>query len=1168
MAIYILRPPEPLSEPAVDSQRHTAKSSASRLLSQEMRRYCRREIQGRSFLVAGHRGSGKTTMVADVLASMLEESLASPDALRPLPVMLHGPSLFKALPSDLAAAPPPAPAAVWPPGLSPAQSEPKALDPDEAFEKQAEMALKQIILGLHRAVLREYARAYRSVVVPVDDGPFSHEVAEYGELAAQFELELMEDPPASRLREFWARINALGPGILFPQRRRQDQGARELVALNGICNAHQRISGELSGLTDDKSNQSRDAQRQLGLEAQKADAWKPLVSVLSGAAVAGGAAASHVTALPYALLAGLGSVFVSAIVMKSSVTYVQKRERNVDKKFIPDLSVRTLDRILPTLLERLRDAGLAPVFVIDELDKVEGLSEQIRAMVRFLKKLVAESVFTCFLTDRGYMEYLRLESQEKAYGVASSYFSHPLPVIHEPGDLEQYLKEVIGARGGEAELKADKADMDVLKWVLRHRSQMHALSLTRVLASITAPDGRCNIRPGDVRTRMVYRIDVTLQVAIEYLLSSAEVVGWSLQHPSLRMTLFDALYFITRAWLRGVERIDLRTERKHELRLALFDRMNLPEVCGIDDDRFGPKGRFDTARKLITQDDLQILFGKVQELARMLADEWPRDTNLRAEATDHWPVNPDQRLDAPAVPRPPEVVLESLLFGDDSFLIPIHGAPMQFRFRYWPSGQPRDARAARLELEAVLDQAGAAVRFVDVVRDALGELLFNGSEGERAAGSDFALLTDDAKVLPQTPPWQAAMVARDQLAAAVEAGDGAASVLADQLKVLQDFERRLRESLAAVGPVVLMAGWLAGVAGHPLGRDELRTMIGHLSRGLAFQRLDSNGVIRQVARLHNRFAADFDADIADAAVFRVDGSLDPRATDLLLRSNLSGQRLGQALEARTASRTSASPQASWAGVCDKAWSAALRRTMLDRRAEPVGEASPEEILCRVRELGPGRYLAIDIGSTSLSAWSRLWLDAVARRQDRVDETPPPRGLVREALDRCGLDNLEEAEIRQLAGAMDVPDHVDRLGGLKHASPLLLSSANAQEPGWPGVLLILRRAGRSATDSWTRAPTRGFLVITSEAQLRDEALSILLQATSGPKTLFREPAAYAASASGADEPSRADLGYLRQLGVEPHDSMEGPAAAKFWALPDLEGPDGANEFLLAAARHTA
>ena len=51
--------------------------------------------------------------------------------------------------------------------------------------------------------------------------------------------------------------------------------------------------------------------------------------------------------------------------------------------------------MIPLLIERVLDAGLAPVFVVDELDKVDGerstFAERLREAVRHLRKLVAES---------------------------------------------------------------------------------------------------------------------------------------------------------------------------------------------------------------------------------------------------------------------------------------------------------------------------------------------------------------------------------------------------------------------------------------------------------------------------------------------------------------------------------------------------------------------------------------------------------------------------------------------------------------------------------------------------------------------------------------------------------------------------------------------------------
>ena len=128
---------------------------------------------------------------------------------------------------------------------------------------------------------------------------------------------------------------------------------------------------------------------------------RPLVSVLSGVAVAGGTVGQmHGPAgVMGALAAGFATALASSMFFTHSQSSSTRSNRQTDTTFIPDLSLKTLDRILPTLLQRLRDAGLAPVLVVDELDKVEQLSKRLVAMIHFLKKLVAENVFTCFLTD-------------------------------------------------------------------------------------------------------------------------------------------------------------------------------------------------------------------------------------------------------------------------------------------------------------------------------------------------------------------------------------------------------------------------------------------------------------------------------------------------------------------------------------------------------------------------------------------------------------------------------------------------------------------------------------------------------------------------------------------------------------------------------------------------
>jgi len=81
---------------------------------------------------------------------------------------------------------------------------------------------------MYRALVNEYSSAYRHAVLAQEPKALRLRTkAEAGELAAQFEMELLEDPPALRLREFW-EYDVLHVGVLFKSAKGLDQGTREL----------------------------------------------------------------------------------------------------------------------------------------------------------------------------------------------------------------------------------------------------------------------------------------------------------------------------------------------------------------------------------------------------------------------------------------------------------------------------------------------------------------------------------------------------------------------------------------------------------------------------------------------------------------------------------------------------------------------------------------------------------------------------------------------------------------------------------------------------------------------------------------------------------------------------------------------------------------------------
>ena len=121
------------------------------------------------------------------------------------------------------------------------------------------------------------------------------------EAPGQLALELDEYPGKARLREFWRRAAAL-PGGLLPRsfegspgssgdRRVADQGIRELVALCSVSEAYRRISGTIQAKREDKAGAQRSDTRTRDVEMKGKDFLPPLITLLTGGAVASGVAA-------------------------------------------------------------------------------------------------------------------------------------------------------------------------------------------------------------------------------------------------------------------------------------------------------------------------------------------------------------------------------------------------------------------------------------------------------------------------------------------------------------------------------------------------------------------------------------------------------------------------------------------------------------------------------------------------------------------------------------------------------------------------------------------------------------------------------------------------------------------------------------------------------------
>jgi hypothetical protein len=603
VAIEIREGPEPRSEAARTTPPLLVSCDAAEVLQHELRRYCNREINGRSFLIAGHRGAGKTTLVENAWLTLWRESEEGKTRLRPLFVQLHGPSLFKTAIHEVpkaptvdpkasdasgkpktgssAGAPPTAarsaggapPSAAGQQAQTPAAGKPGGSQPNPEGSSappsptsELQTVLEQITLALHRAVSQEFARDMwlgRRDPLP-SPGP-SGSAAQRGgrprdadELAAQFEAELYQSPEASRLRLLYERANAIPHGVLRRRgwqpllpREQGAQGWRELVALTGICDAYRRLSAKVEQSDQRTDEGQRQAKQEGGIDSAKADLLTPLYALLAGglAGVGTGAAAqSWFAGATTGLVAALGS----ALVFKTSWSRSRSATRVRQQNIIFDLSPATLDRVLPIFVARLLEAGLAPIFVVDELDKVDDLDIKMREMVHHLKKLVAESTFFCFLADREYFEKMVRNRRQTAYAVEYTYFTHDLFVVFSPARLHAHLENVLQVQRAPASQRGqDDVDREVLPYVLLHRSRMHAIDLRRQLSRWRTEAGTVDVAPGEIVTDAKFRLDVLIQLAIEVTLDGDRFRERIANDPEMLRLAYDAMYYITRRWIRA-----------------------------------------------------------------------------------------------------------------------------------------------------------------------------------------------------------------------------------------------------------------------------------------------------------------------------------------------------------------------------------------------------------------------------------------------------------------------------------------------------------------------------------------------------------------------------------------------------------------------------------------
>jgi hypothetical protein len=189
-----------------------------------------------------------------------------------------------------------------------------------------------------------------------------------------------------------------------------------MVALTGVSHVYQRISGKLEERDERSSSQQRSNEPPAATDSKWADLAKPLAALVTGGAL-GTASASNGETF-WALVLGALGALGAGLAFKIAGSGTRRIDRKLDRTFLPDLSIKTLHRVMPELFERLNAAGLAPVFIVDELDKVDELYKNIHGLLDNMKKLFAERAFTCLLVDRGFFEELHWREKQERWAAA------------------------------------------------------------------------------------------------------------------------------------------------------------------------------------------------------------------------------------------------------------------------------------------------------------------------------------------------------------------------------------------------------------------------------------------------------------------------------------------------------------------------------------------------------------------------------------------------------------------------------------------------------------------------------------------------------------------------------------------------------------------------------
>jgi hypothetical protein len=602
MAIRIKKYIEPLSLASENQTPVIIESDAYRQVCTDLEMYTNGEILGRSFLIAGHRGAGKTTMlrqaVREVASRIQNRGQTSGQWARPLFIALHGPDLLEASTT---------------PEEADAQSAKGAQSPDKAQTAlpaaplppppptELSRFLERITSGLYVEAAHEFARCFRRRAIAVAAN--NREKSELLELATDLQVQLDRQPDLDRLRDYWRRAKALDPGVLFDAATDAGRGVAEVTALFSIGRVMRTFAGTTQSQMDTEANRKQESSVSL-VTVDGQSLLTPLLGLASGALAWSAVPGAPVTKTIAGILTGLGAV----VALKVGSMRSRASTQTWKETFIPKDDPGSLYRVLPGLIERFQRVGLFPIFVVDELDKVPHLGAKIDSLLGYMKQFVTERTFFCFVTNRSFYQQATVQVEGSAYSTFHTRFGGSVFVHYDPSDLHRYLTEimVVDTVGTPAEFEKTIKATVMLRYLLLSRSYLHPYDLRRELSQWQDKTGMIEEKDDVLTDSGRYQREVAMQVAVE-VVYNGRALAEHIRDPITAQTVLDALYYPVRRWRDGAEQLSITQK---DLTDYLIERTGIKEETATFD-----------ADKLIHPDLQKTLLEEVERMLKLLCDK-------------------------------------------------------------------------------------------------------------------------------------------------------------------------------------------------------------------------------------------------------------------------------------------------------------------------------------------------------------------------------------------------------------------------------------------------------------------------------------------------------------------------------------------------------------------